>query len=28
VIDGGAAGAFMKDMKTRLEAWTPADIRL
>ncbi|MBO0707750.1 MAG: 2-oxo acid dehydrogenase subunit E2, partial [Candidatus Dormibacteraeota bacterium] len=28
VIDGGAAGDFMNDMKARLEAWTPADIRL
>lgn len=28
VIDGGAAGDFMNDMKARLERWTPADIRL
>lgn len=28
VIDGGAAGDFMNDMKARLEGWTPADIRL
>jgi pyruvate/2-oxoglutarate dehydrogenase complex dihydrolipoamide acyltransferase (E2) component len=28
VIDGGAAGDFMNDMKARLEGWTPADIKL
>jgi 2-oxoisovalerate dehydrogenase E2 component (dihydrolipoyl transacylase) len=28
VIDGGAAGDFMNDMKARLERWSPADIRL
>jgi 2-oxoisovalerate dehydrogenase E2 component (dihydrolipoyl transacylase) len=28
VIDGGAAGDFINDMKARLERWTPADIRL